>query len=62
MPVEIATLVDLYQNSTAAFANNPLIGRRNEDGEWNWTTYKEFGEMIDKARGGLASLGIEKGD
>ena len=62
MPAEITTLVDLYQNSTTAFAKNPLIGRRNEDGSWSWTSYEEFGDMIDKARGGLASLGIEKGD
>jgi long-chain acyl-CoA synthetase len=62
MPAEITTLVDLYTNSTVAFAKNPLIGRRTESGDWTWTTYKEFGEMIDKARGGLASLGIGKGD
>jgi long-chain acyl-CoA synthetase len=62
MPAEITTLVDLYTNSTAAFAKNPLIGRRNDDGEWDWTSYEEFGDMIDKARGGLASLGVTKGD
>ena len=62
MPAEITTLVDLYQNSTTTFAKNPLIGRRNEDGSWSWTSYEEFGDMIEKARGGLASLGIEKGD
>jgi long-chain acyl-CoA synthetase len=62
MPAEIATLVDLYTNSTAAFADNPFIGRRKDNGEWDWTTFQEFGDMIDRARGGLASLGIEKGD
>ena len=62
MPAEIETLVDLYTNSTVAFADNPLIGRRSDDGEWKWTTYKEFGEAIEKARGGLASLGVSKGD
>jgi long-chain acyl-CoA synthetase len=62
MPAEIATLVDLYTNSTTAFAENPLIGQRTENGDWQWTTYEEFGEMIDKARGGLATLGIGKGD
>ena len=61
MPAEITTLVDLYTNSTAAFANNPFIGRRNDNGDWDWTTFEEFGDMIDKARGGLASLGIGKG-
>jgi long-chain acyl-CoA synthetase len=62
MPAEITTLVDLYTNSTAAFADNPLIGRRNDSGEWDWTTYSEFGGMIDKARGGLAALGVGKND
>ncbi len=62
MPAEIATLVDLHTNSTVAYAENPLIGRRNDEGEWSWTTYGEFGQMVDKARGGLVSLGIEKGD
>jgi long-chain acyl-CoA synthetase len=62
MPAEISTLSELYQNSTATFAKNPFIGRRNEDGEWSWTSYKEFGEMIDKTRGGYATLGVEKGD
>ena len=62
MPAEITTLVDLYTNSAAAFASNPFIGRRNDSGEWDWTTFQEFGDMIDKARGGLASLGVEKGD
>ena len=62
MPAEIKTLVDLYHNSTTEFANNPFIGRRNDAGEWAWTSFGEFGEMIDKARGGLAGIGIEKGD
>ena len=62
MPAELATLVDLHTNSTVAYAENPLIGRRNDEGEWSWTTYGEFGQMVDKARGGLVSLGIEKGD
>ncbi|MEN8239156.1 MAG: long-chain fatty acid--CoA ligase [Actinomycetota bacterium] len=62
MPAEITTLVDLYTNSTVAYAKNPVIGRRNDAGEWIWTSYEEFGDMIDKARGGLASLGVAKGD
>ena len=62
MPAEITTLVELYQNSTKAYAKNPFIGRRGASGDWAWTTYEEFGEMIDKARGGLASVGVTKGD
>ena len=62
MPADITTLVDLYQNSIATFADNPFIGRRTDQGEWKWTTYKEFGEAIEQARGGLATLGVSAGD
>ncbi|MCL1595411.1 MAG: long-chain fatty acid--CoA ligase [Actinomycetia bacterium] len=62
MASEIATLVDLYKNSVAAYGDNPLFGRRGEDGDWDWMTYTEFGQAIDDARGGLASLGIGNGD
>lgn len=59
---EVSNLSDLYANSVESFPDNPLFGRRDVDGGWDWMTYREFGEAIDQARGGLASLGIEKGD
>jgi long-chain acyl-CoA synthetase len=62
MPQPISTLTDLYTNSTVAFADNPLFGRRGSDGSWDWTTYAEFREAVDQARGGLASLGVGAGD
>jgi len=62
MATEIATLVDLYSNSVTSYADNQLFGERGDDGDWGWMSYAEFGDAIAKARGGLASLGVEHGD
>jgi len=62
MPADVATLADLYAQSVAAFPDNQLFGQRTPDGSWDWMTYAEFGEAIDQARGGLASLGVTSGD
>ncbi|HEX7602668.1 MAG TPA: long-chain fatty acid--CoA ligase, partial [Polyangiaceae bacterium] len=45
----------------AKYAERPLWGTK-KDGVWNWTTYGEFHALVDKFRGGLASLGVGKGD
>lgn len=62
MPADVATLADLYVQSVSSFPDNPLFGQRTPDGSWDWMTYSEFGEAIDQARGGLASLGVTNGD
>ncbi|GMQ98899.1 MAG: AMP-dependent synthetase/ligase [Acidimicrobiia bacterium] len=62
MATEIATLVELYSNSVTSYADNQLFGERGPDGDWKWMSYAEFGDAIAKARGGLASLGVESGD
>ena len=62
MPSDVSTLAELYAQSVAAFPDNPLFGNRTPDGTWEWMTYREFGEAIDKARGGLHSLGVSNGD
>lgn len=55
-------LVDLYTRSIERFADNPLFGERDGEGTWRWSTYRQVGEAIDRARGGLASLGVGDGD
>jgi long-chain acyl-CoA synthetase len=62
MPHTIPTLVDLVTHATSTYADNPLIGQRAGDGDWEWTTFAEFADAIDKARGGLAHLGVGHGD
>ena len=55
------TLLDIYTNSIEQFANRPLFGTKRGE-TWEWTTYSEFGEMVDNTRSGLAGLGIGLGD
>lgn len=62
MAHQISTLVDLITHSTLRYADNPLIGQRSGSGDWSWTTYAEFSSLLDKARGGLAKLGVTSGD
>jgi long-chain acyl-CoA synthetase len=54
-------LVELYEQSIKKYGNNPLFGVNNGGG-YEWMTYREFGDQVDALRGGLAKLGIEKGD
>jgi long-chain acyl-CoA synthetase len=58
---EYTNLVRLLQGAVARNGNRPLFGVRHDDG-WKWTSYREFGELVDRFRGGLASLGVERGD
>ncbi|MEN8041284.1 MAG: long-chain fatty acid--CoA ligase [Actinomycetota bacterium] len=62
MSTEVSTLVELITNSVANYPDNPLFGQRGSGGDWGWTTFGEFGELVEDARGGLASLGVRTGD
>ncbi len=55
------TLVDIYNNSTKEFGPRDLFGTK-KNGAWVWTTYAEFGAMVESFRAGLASIGIQRGD
>lgn len=55
-------LVSLYEDAIRKFAGNRLFGTKNNDGHYEWITYKEFGDKVDMLRGGMASLGISRGD
>ena len=57
----IKNLAELWENSCCKFADRPYLGTR-KDGKWTWLTYREVGEIVDQARGGLAALGVGKGD
>jgi len=55
------TLVEIYHEAIRTFPDNPLFGTKRR-GQWEWTTYLEFGKSTDGFRAGLASLGLEPGD
>ncbi len=61
MAEQFTDLVQLYQSSCARFAERPLYGTRR-DGNWEWLSYGELRQLVDKFRGGLAALGVMKGD
>jgi long-chain acyl-CoA synthetase len=61
MPVKFENLVELYERSCREFAGRQLFGVKQAAG-WTWLTYAEFGELVNALRGGLASLGVGRGD
>jgi long-chain acyl-CoA synthetase len=55
------TLVDLFENAVAAYGQRPAYGTRRS-GHWEWTSYAQLGELVARCRGGLAALGVGRGD
>jgi long-chain acyl-CoA synthetase len=54
------TLVDIYDHAIKSFAHRELFGTKR--GSWRWITYADFAKKVDAFRGGLASIGVGKGD
>lgn len=54
-------LVELFERSIKLYGSRELFGVK-QGGEWRWMTYAEVGKLVDRFRGGLASLGIKRGD
>jgi long-chain acyl-CoA synthetase len=61
MSDKFKNLVDLWEKSCEKYADRELFGTK-KDGAWQWMTYGEFKKLVDQFRGGLASLGVGKGD
>jgi long-chain acyl-CoA synthetase len=55
------TLAEILDHSVGAFRGHDLFGTK-KGGRWVWTTYGEFGSLVENFRGGLASLGVQRGD
>jgi len=58
---EFDNLVRLIQVSIERYADRPLLGLLQDAGI-HWTTYREFGELLDRCRAGLQQWGVKKGD
>ncbi len=54
-------LVDMFERSVKAYGSRELFGTK-VSGQWRWTSYAEVGKLVEEFRGGLASLGIKRGD
>ena len=59
--IKFENLVDMFERSVKAYGPRELFGTK-KNGEWGWTTYAELGKLVDEFRGGLASLGVKRGD
>ena len=55
-------LVELFENSVKKFPDRPCLGTKNKQGEYEWIIYREMGRRIDNLRGGLAGIGVKRGD
>ncbi|MFO0548554.1 MAG: long-chain fatty acid--CoA ligase [Polyangiaceae bacterium] len=54
-------LVDMFEQSVKKYGSSPLFGTK-KNGVWHWTSFTEVGKMVDEVRGGLAALGVKRGD
>jgi len=54
-------LVELFERSVKLYGPRELFGTK-ADGRWTWMTYAEMGRLVENFRGGLASLGVKRGD
>jgi len=54
-------LVDMQRKAVGLHGPRPAIGTK-KGGSWVWTSFNELGRRIDAMRGGLATLGLERGD
>jgi long-chain acyl-CoA synthetase len=54
-------LVDMFEASAEKYAARNAIGTKR-DGRWVWTRYDDLKSLVDRARGGLASVGLSAGD
>lgn len=55
-------LVEFLEGTVKRFPGRPAFGVRGGDGTYRWTTYGEIGKRVDALRGGLAGLGLKRGD
>lgn len=58
---EFTNLVHVLQDAVERHAHRPFLGMPREEG-FAWTSYREFGELVDRFRAGLATLGVSPGD
>ncbi len=58
---KFASLVQVFNRSMSEFADRPLFGVKR-DGQWQWMTYREWGERVRRLRAALEKLGVEAGD
>jgi long-chain acyl-CoA synthetase len=54
-------LVELYQWSCEQHADRAMLGTKKA-GVWQWLTYRQFRNLVDDVRSGLAGMDVKPGD
>ncbi|MFX1237101.1 MAG: AMP-dependent synthetase/ligase [Promethearchaeota archaeon] len=55
-------LVSLFEEAVQKFGKRDYIGTKNSEGNYEWVTYEQVAARVENLRGGLAKLGLKKGD
>jgi long-chain acyl-CoA synthetase len=61
MAAQFTNLIDLWSQSHRRYPDRPLFGTKRGD-SWRWDTYADIAAGVDACRGGLARLGVGRGD
>ncbi len=61
MTAEFENLVDIFDYAIKSYGSRELFGTKRA-GSWTWSTYDQFGKDVERARAGLAALGLSRGD
>ena len=57
-----ATLIDILNRSIRLYGKRDLFASEDKDGSAGLMRYEVFGALVKKLRGGLAFLGVDRGD
>ena len=56
-------LVGIFEETLARFGDREWLGTKNKNtNTYDWVTYKDVAKRIDAIRGGLAKIGVKRGD
>jgi len=56
-------LVGIFEETLARFGDREWLGTKNKKtNTYDWVTYRDVAKRIDAIRGGLAKIGVQKGD
>ena len=56
-------LVGIFEETLARFGDREWLGTKNKQtNTYDWVTYRDVSKRIDAIRGGLAKIGVKKGD
>jgi long-chain acyl-CoA synthetase len=56
-------LVEMFEETLSRFGDREWLGTKNKkSNSYEWVSYREAAKKIDAIRGGLAAIGVRKGD